>query len=201
MTDLFRQPTTGGATQELLLADRAHKFAQDVSLDGRYLVYVSSPTQSTADLMLLSLADKKASPYVKNAANARIHPNGRWVAYATFASGRPEICIESFPTPGAKSQISNGGGDVPVWSRDGKELYYQAGGKLLVVQINGETGTPSGPAVALFDLPVGTSARLNVAYDVARNGRFLFNVPVDSERPRALVTLNWKPVLSGPALR
>jgi eukaryotic-like serine/threonine-protein kinase len=63
ISDVFRQPTNGGASQESLLADRVHKRPQDVSPDGRYLLYAAGPTPSTSELPMLSLADRKSSPY------------------------------------------------------------------------------------------------------------------------------------------
>src|SRR5579871_6738527 len=51
-------------------------------------------------------------------------PNGRWMAYSSDESGQPEIYVRPFPGPGGKWQISAGGGSVPVWSHNGRELFY-----------------------------------------------------------------------------
>jgi Tol biopolymer transport system component len=191
ISDLFRQPTNGGASQEALLVDRAHKNPVDVSLDGRYLAYVRAPTQSTTEVWVLSLADRKPSLYVKQGARARLSPVGGWAAYAGNESGRFEIFLQSFPTPGTKFQITTGGGDAPVWSRDGREIFYHAGGKLMAVSVSMTAGTPTiGQATTLFNLPVNLQGSND--YDVSPDGRFLFAVPVENQTPTALVTLNWK---------
>ena len=190
--NLFRQPTAPGGTQEPLVDDRAHKRPMDVSRDGQYLVYAASPTQSTVDLWMMALADRKPSVYVKNADYARISPDGHWLAYTGDESGHPEVYIEGFPKLGGKTQVSYGGGDKPVWSRTGDQLFYQANRKLMAVPVAIVSGAPRvGKSVPLFDLPVGPAV-LNVDYDVTRDGRFLFNLPVSSESPRAVITLNWK---------
>ncbi len=201
--DLFRQPTAGGASQESLVADRVHHRPADVSPDGRYVLFGTFPTQSANDLWVLSLADRKPAPYVKNGVGARVSPDGRWAAYTASGSGGSEIYLESFPTPGAnKFQITTGGGAWPVWSRDGRELFFKSGGKLMAVAVSTATGAPTiGQAVTLFPLPPQPNISANrlfgviggdAEYDVAPDGRFLFNVPVENQAPTAIVTLNWK---------
>ena len=61
-------------------------------------------------------------PYVQR--HADLHPDGRWMAYRSDDSGRPEICVVPFPDVGDKLPVSNGGGTRPIWSRDGTELFY-----------------------------------------------------------------------------
>ena len=53
-------------------------------------------------------------------------PNGRYIAYTSTETGRPEVFIQPFPGPGAKRPVSNGGGQAPVWRSDGLELFYQS---------------------------------------------------------------------------
>jgi Tol biopolymer transport system component len=191
ISDLFRQPTNGGASQESLLVDRAHKLPQDVSRDGRYLVYVRSPTQSTSEIWVLALDDRKPSLYVKQGGRMRLAPVGGWAAYVGNETSRFEIYLQSFPTPGTRFQITTGGGGLPVWSRDSREIFYQAGGKLMAVSVSTTAGTPTfGEATTLFTLPVNRQGFTD--YDVSPDGRFLFAVPVEDQTPTALVTLNWK---------
>ena len=64
-----------------------------------------------------------------NERNPVVSPNGRWIAYESDESGRSEVYVRSFPVPpggaGGKWQISIGGGTLPIWSRDGRELFFQ----------------------------------------------------------------------------
>jgi hypothetical protein len=74
-----------------------------------------------------------------------------------------------------------------VWSRDGRELFYVAGARLMAVPVSTTSRVPGiGLPTALFDLP---GAR---EFDVSADGRFLFAVPVANQAPAAVVTLNWK---------
>jgi hypothetical protein len=155
--DLFSQPTNGSASQDALLPSREkeNKFPQDVSPDGRSLLYLTQSTQSNAALWVMSLPERKPALYLTNAGSARLSPSG--------------------------------GGDAPVWSRDGRELFYVAGAKLMAVPVSTASGDPKiGQPTALFDLP-GQSD-----FDVSADGRFLFAVPVANQAPAAIVTLNWK---------
>jgi eukaryotic-like serine/threonine-protein kinase len=119
----------------------------------------------------------------------RFSPDGRWIAYQSNASGQDEIYVQAFPGPGDKSQISAAGGTLPVWRRDGRELFYLANGRLMAVPVtlSGariDVGTP----LALFAAPLGASQ-----YDVSADGqRFLFNTTV-KEAPPITILLNWKP--------
>jgi hypothetical protein len=135
----------------------------------------------------MSLPERKPALYLTNAGSARLSPSGGWVAYSGDKSGHREIYLQSFPTPAVKFHVSEGGGDAPVWSRDGRELFYVAGAKLMAVPVSTASGDPKiGQPTALFDLP-GQSD-----FDVSADGRFLFAVPVANQAPAAIVTLNWK---------
>ncbi len=54
-----------------------------------------------------------------------VSPDGRWIAYMSYESGRNEVYVRPFPGPGGKWQISNAGGQLPVWSRNGRELFFE----------------------------------------------------------------------------
>ena len=81
-----------------------------------------------------------------NEVQARLSPDGQWLAYASDESGRFEVFVRSFPTPGRQLPISGGGGMQPEWRRDGKELFYiSAEGKVMVVDVNTEAKRHSPP--------------------------------------------------------
>ena len=62
-------------------------------------------------------------------------PDGRWLAYVSNESGRNEIHVRPFPGPGEKVTISAEGGNEPVWSRNGRELFYRSGDAMMAVDI------------------------------------------------------------------
>ncbi len=57
------------------------------------------------------------------------------MAFLTVVLNWTEVYIHPFPGPGAKLIVSTDGGSFPVWSQDGKELFYRSGNKLMMVPI------------------------------------------------------------------
>jgi serine/threonine-protein kinase len=129
---------------------------------------------------------------------AEVSPTGRWIAYGSTESGRAEVYVRSFPTPGGKYQISKDGGLWARWRHDGKELFfYSLDGQLVAVPVTGETALDVGTAVPLFRAsllgPRGVGFRQQ--YDVTHDGqRFLLNLVTD-DTPTATITV----VLNGTA--
>ena len=85
----------------------------------------------------------------------KFSPNGRWLAYCTNESGRPEVYVKAFPN-GGKIQVSNDGGNDPVWRRDGRELFYRNADRMIAVPVSAgdrfDAGRPQelwrGPSLA-----------------------------------------------------
>lgn len=73
------------------------------------------------------VGDPKPFPVVQTKFDKRdgqFSPDGKWIAYASDESGRPEAYVQQFSGPGGRSQISTNGGGMARWRRDGKELFY-----------------------------------------------------------------------------
>ena len=106
------------------------------SPDGKRLAYSAISPETSGDLWMLPLdlsdADHpkagKAELLLRTPAteiNPAFSPDGRWMAYQSGAAGgTTEIYVQPFPGPGGNWQVSSGGGRLPVWSRDGRELLY-----------------------------------------------------------------------------
>jgi serine/threonine protein kinase/Tol biopolymer transport system component len=65
----------------------------------------------------------------------RVSPDGRWVAFTTDESGQDEVVVQPFPEPGGRVQVSANGGSEPVWSRDGRKLFYRGDGHLMAARL------------------------------------------------------------------
>jgi eukaryotic-like serine/threonine-protein kinase len=123
----------------------------------------------------------------------KISPDGRWMAYASDESGKAEVYVRSFPDVNqGKWQVSTGGGEDPLWSRDGRELFYKSGDTAMVVAVDTEpTLKPEKPRV-LFrgtysGMDIGTStssAPINLTYwDIHPDGkRFLMMKPATPQK-------------------
>ena len=131
-------------------------------------------------------------------------PDGRWVAYQSNESGRQEIYVRPFVPPGATGTaagqwpVSTAGGIMPVWRRDGKELFYlnPAGAMMAApITVTGTTFAPGDPA-ALFPTHIfagGVDAQQGRQYDVAPDGRFLINTELSSSAAPITLIQDWNP--------
>jgi eukaryotic-like serine/threonine-protein kinase len=179
------------------VVEAAAKQAMDASRDGRFLFTV---TRENNDIWVLPLfGDRKPFPYVQTEfeeTQPRLSPNGRWLAYRSNESKRNEIYVVSFPQPGAKWQISTDGGQAPVWSRDGRELYYYGtDGKIMAVDIKPGAPIQFGVPKALFDARLRTNSS-NVSIEVSEDGRFLLPALIEPETSTPMtVVLNWPALL------
>ena len=121
---------------------------------------------------------------------ASLSPDGRWLAYTATQSGRSEVFIQGFPIAGARRQLTVDGGREPVWSHDGRELFYRLGSRMFAVRIEATRELSWGKPMLLFDRNYVASF---LDYDVAGDGRFLMIKPAPEEGlPLQLnVVLNW----------
>jgi Tol biopolymer transport system component len=185
--DLFSRPAGGGA-EELVLRTNWDKVANEVTPDGRAFVFGGSPTGEREDVWEVPLAGDRspktliATPtFVEK--STRLSPDGKWMAFSSTEPGREEIFVAPFPS-GPKRRVSDSGGMTPVWSRDGKELYYLAAdGRLTAVSVSrGPSGVDFGPPQPLFDFePADPTSFDPRPYDVAPDGRFLIVRAVGKE--------------------
>jgi Tol biopolymer transport system component len=195
--DIYAKPASGGA-EEVVLKTNWDKLVSDVTPDGSALVLGGSPSGTREDVWLLPLAgNRKAKPLFETEFteySARLSPDGRWIAFSSDDAGPREIFVQAFPS-GPRRRVSTSGGSSPVWSRDGKELFYAAGdGRLTAVPFRPDASGPVfGPPQPLFDLgAAGLSSYDPRPYDVSPDGRFLV-VRVVGEEPSnpTVIDVHW----------
>ena len=204
--DLFERPSSGGA-EKTLVVTKQDKVFPSVSPDGASLLYSASEAEKFA--RVLSPLSGGANP-VHLTEKSRfseehpsISPDGRFCAFDSSESGRKEVYVQPVGT-GAKRQVSVGGGVVPLWSRDGSELFYASQDETLMsVAIRSSAGSfQAGEPQPLFALHLGTRGEIQFtrhSYDVAPDSqRFLvIRRAADSEPDGAVVVTNWTSVLKG----
>ena len=101
-----------------------------------------------------------------------ISPDGGWIAYESDETGQSEVYVQRFPTLGGKQTISTDGGRQPLWSPDGRELFYRAPSGVMRVPVETEpTFTPGDPEVLFEDSYYFVGGART--YDLAPDGRFL----------------------------
>ncbi len=184
----------GTGTQAVLPCPQLACEPTDWSPDGRLLavnasgdVWAVSTETGAAPMPLL------AESFVER--DARFSPDGRWIAYVSEESGRPEVSVRSLSGAPNRQVVSRGGGDQPVWRRDGRELFY--------VAPDGRLHSVSTRAAGISSLVVDAPKPLNVpplaprhwgtVYDVSPDGRRVF-LPRPDPRPaprKVGIVLHW----------
>jgi serine/threonine-protein kinase len=122
----------------LLTGPRLDVFEAVISPDARYIVYQLDTLG--ADIYYRAMSGDTTTRTVAASPSAienmpRLSPDGRWVAFETDESGRNEVVVQPFPGPGGRVQVSVNGGTEPVWSRDGRRLFYRGDGRLMAATL------------------------------------------------------------------
>jgi serine/threonine-protein kinase len=167
----------------------------DWSPDGAFLLY--GVTKVPARINVLSLSDGKAGPWLATQFSdwgGRLSPNGRWLAYATDQTGALEVWVRPFPGPGAPVRISSNGGRLPMWSRDGKELFFSNGPQLLSARVtaDGPEFRAAAPQLLFTGGFTHNDSDADMRFiDVAPDGRFLMIEPEPSAQASIVVSPHW----------
>ncbi len=209
--ELHAVAADGSQPEHTLLKSDRDLMPADVTKDGKWLLYeeaLLAPKDVKDSFGIAStLADAKLQAYpltpegkaftilepVANASNARLEPvTNNWIAYQSNQSGRPQVYLTRFPHPGAKYQISKDGGAQPVWSKDGKTLYYlDSYQKLNAISIDlAGDSIRMGTARTLFPTGIRHSIPTD-GYDVTRDGRFLVLESINESTAPVVLVTNW----------
>ena len=167
------------------------------SPDGKTLLYYELHPVTGSDLWAVSVADGKAQPLVTSALGqwaAQWSPDGRWIAYSSDESGREEVYVLPFPLTGQRWRVSTDGGGEPLWSRDGRELFYRGGGRVWTATVGAGSIFSAGSPRPLFADTFVESPNTVTSYSVTQDGsRFLFAQFVQPDPPITQIQLvvNW----------
>ncbi len=195
--DLYQKSVRGSGEEKLVLHTDENKSAASWTKDGRYIAYASRSPKTLWDLWALpTFGDRKpipiaVTPFTEQ--NPVLSPDGRYVAFVSNESGREEIYVQTFPDPGSKWQVSNGGGSDPSWRGDGKELYYRSPDqKLMAVAIPAGADFQAGVPQALFPIRVRPGNPRNKYAPSPDGQRFIVAAPLGRESMSpTTVVLNW----------
>jgi Tol biopolymer transport system component len=170
--------------------------------DGSVLAIIQHADATGSDIGLLSTKDGTIRPWLATPANEawpEFSPDGKWMAYASDVSGRFEVYVQPFPGPGPRQQVSIDGAASPLWSRDGKKLFFatrSANRQMQLLAVDVGAGAPptfSRPRL-LFSGGYGTLGG-PTGYDVAPDGRRFLMVenldPPPTPTTALHVVLNW----------
>jgi len=217
--NLYSQRADGVGDPERITKSNNNHFIPTMSPDGKVVVMVEQGTSGTLDLTMVhlngdsargatsprtDLPATKTEPLITTM-SAEVHPeispNGRWIAYTSDLSGRRQVIVRPFPgLQGTwKVSVDAEGGDRPLWSRSGKELFYATlKGTIMAVPFEDTPTFEPRTPVRLFDWPTVTTTNQGRSFDNSRDGqRFLMikegSAGEGSKAPSMPITvsLNW----------
>jgi Tol biopolymer transport system component len=116
----------------------------------------------------------------------RLSPDEHWLAYVSDETGVGEVYVQPFPGPGGRFQISNGGGAAPMWSPNGKELFYRGGCCLVAATI----ATAASPTVVRRDT-LFTMAATRSMYEVAPDGNHFIMARLTNSTSAPVLVFGW----------
>ena len=192
---VWAQVVSGASPPEKLVESPLLTPDATMSPDGKSLL-VNALSGSSWDIYRVSLdSERVAQSYLTTGADEvapTFSPDGKWVALASRESGRSEVYVRSFPDPSSKMQVSVSGGAEPVWSPDGRRLYYRSGPLLLAAMVAlSPTFTLVARDTILPDVTFQSSGFQGPMYDVPRDGTRILAILPDSDDFQLIVSPNW----------
>jgi serine/threonine-protein kinase len=197
---LFTRRADGSSASQLLLRiDRAIDYGF-LSRDRQWIIYQTEPAPTSRDIFARRVSGDTATISVAASPAAemapRLSPDGKWLAYVSSESGQREVYVSPFPnTSASRTQVSLNGGDEPLWSRDGRELFYQT----LTTELTAARIEAAPPAIRVVSrTPLFSRASYNrdfgigTMYDVSPDGRrFIMTRQRGEASERLVLVLNW----------
>ena len=169
-SDLYVRRADGSGTAELLRDEEREIWEVTYSSDAEWLVYRVGAEDGARDLYARRMGADSAVALMATGydeTSPAVSPDGRWLAYASDESGRPEVHLRPFPnTSDGKWLVSTDGGQEPVWAHSGRELFYKGSGNLMVVEVLPGATFVTGERGVLFSTEGFRSATQHQAYDV-----------------------------------
>jgi Tol biopolymer transport system component len=157
----------------ILTSDKEDYYEGVMTPDGKSLIYQADT--AGADIVAQSLSgDRKRTPLAATQSiedMGRVSPDGKWLAYVTNASGINEVVVQPYPGPGARVQVSNHGGEEPVWSPTESKLYYRDEQNLMAVSFRASPGFEVTGRQTLFPDVFLRRTLPHANYDVAPDGK------------------------------
>ena len=162
--------------------------------DGRALLYTE---WNQGGVYRLQVDDSESAELIfstkRRAGFPRVSPDGNWLAYVVDESSRREIFVQSYPQLGATHKVSIDGGREPVWSRDGRRLFYRKDNRMMAVDVDVTSSISFGQPEILFEGEYDAASVGHQHYDISlEDDRFLMVKHGIPEGPvEVRVVLNW----------
>ena len=196
---IFVRAADGSEAERRVTQTRVFQIPTAWSPDGRQIALTETGDNEDA-LIVAADGAREPEPFAVGPANQQsgsISPDGRWMAYASDASGDMQILVGAFPSGGSVVQVSSKPSFMPSWSKDGKEIFFLSGPRgeiMMAAQVTTDPELSISPPRRLFEHKFGGSIGMGLRrYDVASDGsHFFFPTDEGGDAARQInIALDW----------
>jgi len=190
--NIMTQPSSGIAEPTQRTNSRGNLMPRAWTPDGRTLLLEQLAPRSIG---LLNVETDELQVLERNYEESQpaISPDGRFLAYSSNETGQWEVFLRAFADEQRKWQVSASGGREPVFSRDGREIFYRDGDKMMAAALATEPDVLLGTPSVLFEAPyaVDPFGRDSRNYDIAPDGKRFLMIKETVTNAEVVVVLNW----------
>jgi Tol biopolymer transport system component len=189
------QRADGQGQAQVLPDTTANDFPAGFSADGETLVLLRISPATAGDIVTMPAGGGPVTPLVATAAfegGPQVSPDGRWLLYVSNESGRLEIYLRPFAGGDRRWPVSGDGGLHPLWSRDGRRIFYRSGARMMAVDFDPTPDVRLGTPAVLFTRRYEFGANITIPnYSLSADGREFLMVQGQPGGRYLLLTLNW----------
>jgi hypothetical protein len=197
--NLYWLPYDGSAPMERLTTGEFMQTAGSFSPDGKTVALMEINPDTGGDILILDVRSRRVTPFLNSKISWEVQPefspDGRWLAYASHESGQDEIYVRPFPGPGQRLPVSSEGGEMPLWSRKGKQLFWLWEEAMWAADVRMDGGFATGKPRLLFKKPQLDWGSVNRSYDLSLDGRRFLMVKQEQRKPTPVTEMtlveNW----------
>jgi len=195
LTGMSWTAADGSGHPEAIAGSLSGDLPCSVSRDGETLAFMRQNARTSRDIYVLSLRGEPGPrPVVSTSAyegGPQFSPDGHWLAYASDESGQMQVYVRPFPGPDRRWPVSTQGGTQPLWNRNGREIFYRIGNKMMAVALSGSVDLTLSQPRQLFDQRYVFQNVSLANYDVSLDGQRFLMVKDEAGSGRLNVVLNW----------
>jgi eukaryotic-like serine/threonine-protein kinase len=196
---IYWRPADGSGQREELSHGQFSRYPSSFSPDGKWLAIVESTPTRARDIYVLPIGGDDRKPIAFETTDSdewapKFSPDGRYLAYVSNESGTAEIYIRPFLNSGPRRRITSSGGQLPIWNRNGHELFFERGGTLMSVGIDADGNADTPERILIEKSTMGAELDLSaLLYDVMPDGQhFVICMSPPSAPPAQFkVIVNW----------
>jgi serine/threonine protein kinase/Tol biopolymer transport system component len=196
--NLFWQPYDGSSSMERHTTSEYDQNPGSWSPDGKLVALVEWHPDVRTDIVILDIGSGSVTPFLNSQFNEsypEFSPDGRWMAYTSDESTRAEVYVREFPGPGMKYQISNEGGNQPLWARNGKKLFYRWQDQVWVVDYQTDGGFSTSKPRLLFEKSGYGGGSPIRSWDLSLDGQEFLMIKPEQREPAPVTEMilvqNW----------